>query len=220
MVVALVWLLIDNGVMARALFWTTCCSTRYCCTSPARSLFASRSSYITARGLNCGVVMALDSVRRGSPPRACASSCATSVASVIFASLSFLPHSLFGTFGLVCALVNPLRTLHFVLDGRVSSTRDIRPWHFLLIETRLCLLIIKTYWSLVGIPELPFIVVSCSLPRSSWSRPYTRSITEHQQMVKLEIDTFSGYKIYPSKGKLFVRGDGKVNHLNLTPYPR
>ncbi|EJD32709.1 hypothetical protein AURDEDRAFT_117977 [Auricularia subglabra TFB-10046 SS5] len=29
-------------------------------------------------------------------------------------------------------------------------------------------------------------------------------------MVKLEIDTFSGYKIYPSKGKLFVRGDGKI----------
>ncbi|EJD33755.1 Rpl24Ap, partial [Auricularia subglabra TFB-10046 SS5] len=27
---------------------------------------------------------------------------------------------------------------------------------------------------------------------------------------KLEIDTFSGYKIYPSKGKLFVRGDGKI----------
>ncbi|KAH7089344.1 ribosomal protein L24e-domain-containing protein [Auriculariales sp. MPI-PUGE-AT-0066] len=29
-------------------------------------------------------------------------------------------------------------------------------------------------------------------------------------MVKLEIDTFSGYKIYPSRGILFVRGDGKI----------
>jgi len=28
--------------------------------------------------------------------------------------------------------------------------------------------------------------------------------------MKLEIDSFSGYKIYPSKGKLFVRGDSKV----------
>ncbi|KAF5354061.1 hypothetical protein D9756_007238 [Leucocoprinus leucothites] len=27
---------------------------------------------------------------------------------------------------------------------------------------------------------------------------------------KLEIDSFSGYRIYPSKGKLFVRGDSKV----------
>jgi len=37
-------------------------------------------------------------------------------------------------------------------------------------------------------------------------------------MVKLEIDTFSGYKIYPSKGKLFVRGDGKVSYLNLSSF--
>ncbi|KAG6331306.1 hypothetical protein ID866_7785 [Astraeus odoratus] len=28
--------------------------------------------------------------------------------------------------------------------------------------------------------------------------------------MKLEIDTFSGYRIYPSKGKLFVRGDSKI----------
>jgi large subunit ribosomal protein L24e len=28
--------------------------------------------------------------------------------------------------------------------------------------------------------------------------------------MKLEIDSFSGYRIYPSKGKLFVRGDSKV----------
>jgi len=28
--------------------------------------------------------------------------------------------------------------------------------------------------------------------------------------MKLEIDAFSGYRIYPSKGKLFVRGDSKV----------
>jgi len=34
-------------------------------------------------------------------------------------------------------------------------------------------------------------------------------------MVKLEIDTFYGYKIYPYKGKLFVRGDGKVSYLDL-----
>ncbi|KAG8755988.1 60S ribosomal protein L24, partial [Serendipita sp. 396] len=27
---------------------------------------------------------------------------------------------------------------------------------------------------------------------------------------KVEIDTFSGYKIYPSKGRLFVRGDSRV----------
>ncbi|TFK70252.1 hypothetical protein BDN72DRAFT_839333 [Pluteus cervinus] len=28
--------------------------------------------------------------------------------------------------------------------------------------------------------------------------------------MKIELDSFSGYKIYPSKGKLFVRGDSKV----------
>jgi len=28
--------------------------------------------------------------------------------------------------------------------------------------------------------------------------------------MKVEIDTFSGYKIYPSKGRLYVRGDSKV----------
>ncbi|KZT70684.1 hypothetical protein DAEQUDRAFT_708342 [Daedalea quercina L-15889] len=28
--------------------------------------------------------------------------------------------------------------------------------------------------------------------------------------MKVEIDTFSGYRIYPSKGKLFVRGDNKI----------
>jgi len=28
--------------------------------------------------------------------------------------------------------------------------------------------------------------------------------------MKLEIDSFSGYRIYPSKGKLFVRGDSKI----------
>ncbi|KIM27869.1 hypothetical protein M408DRAFT_16489 [Serendipita vermifera MAFF 305830] len=28
--------------------------------------------------------------------------------------------------------------------------------------------------------------------------------------MKVEIDTFSGYKIYPSKGRLFVRGDSKI----------
>ncbi|KAL4063792.1 60S ribosomal protein L24, partial [Scleroderma citrinum] len=27
---------------------------------------------------------------------------------------------------------------------------------------------------------------------------------------KLEIDSFSGYRIYPAKGKLFVRGDSKI----------
>ncbi|GBE84427.1 60S ribosomal protein [Sparassis crispa] len=28
--------------------------------------------------------------------------------------------------------------------------------------------------------------------------------------MKVEIDIFSGYRIYPSKGKLFVRGDNKI----------
>ncbi|KAI0685373.1 60S ribosomal protein L24 [Cytidiella melzeri] len=28
--------------------------------------------------------------------------------------------------------------------------------------------------------------------------------------MKVEIDSFSGYRIYPSKGRLFVRGDSKV----------
>jgi len=28
--------------------------------------------------------------------------------------------------------------------------------------------------------------------------------------MKVEIDTFSGYKIYPSRGRLFVRGDSKI----------
>ncbi|EMD36436.1 hypothetical protein CERSUDRAFT_115448 [Gelatoporia subvermispora B] len=28
--------------------------------------------------------------------------------------------------------------------------------------------------------------------------------------MKVEIDSFSGYKIYPSKGRLFVRGDNKI----------
>ncbi|KZP10243.1 hypothetical protein FIBSPDRAFT_921324 [Athelia psychrophila] len=28
--------------------------------------------------------------------------------------------------------------------------------------------------------------------------------------MKVEIDSFSGYRIYPSKGKIFVRGDSKV----------
>ncbi|KAI0916333.1 hypothetical protein AcV5_003299 [Taiwanofungus camphoratus] len=28
--------------------------------------------------------------------------------------------------------------------------------------------------------------------------------------MKVEIDSFSGYRIYPSKGKLFVRGDSKI----------
>jgi hypothetical protein len=30
------------------------------------------------------------------------------------------------------------------------------------------------------------------------------------RLQKVEIDSFSGYRIYPSKGKLFVRGDSKV----------
>ncbi|KAA1472607.1 hypothetical protein DENSPDRAFT_838927 [Dentipellis sp. KUC8613] len=28
--------------------------------------------------------------------------------------------------------------------------------------------------------------------------------------MKVEIDSFSGYRIYPSKGRLFVRGDSKI----------
>ncbi|KAI5886627.1 60S ribosomal protein L24 [Schizophyllum commune H4-8] len=32
--------------------------------------------------------------------------------------------------------------------------------------------------------------------------------------MKVEIDSFSGYRIYPSKGKLFVRGDSKVFRFN------
>jgi len=31
-----------------------------------------------------------------------------------------------------------------------------------------------------------------------------------ESQMKVEIDSFSGYRIYPSKGKLFVRGDSKV----------
>ena len=34
----------------------------------------------------------------------------------------------------------------------------------------------------------------------------------HEQ--KLEIDSFSHYKIYPGKGRLFVRGDSKVRFLS------
>ena len=34
---------------------------------------------------------------------------------------------------------------------------------------------------------------------------------------KLEVDSFSGYRIYPSKGKLFVRGDNKVRPLSTYP---
>lgn len=33
---------------------------------------------------------------------------------------------------------------------------------------------------------------------------------------KVEIDSFSGYRIYPSKGKLFVRGDSKVGTLRTS----
>jgi len=32
--------------------------------------------------------------------------------------------------------------------------------------------------------------------------------------MKLEIDSFSNYKIYPGKGRLFVRGDSKVFRFN------
>lgn len=35
-------------------------------------------------------------------------------------------------------------------------------------------------------------------------------LTPHTRVQKLEIDSFSGYRIYPSKGRLFVRGDNKV----------
>ncbi|KAI1798204.1 hypothetical protein LXA43DRAFT_15184 [Ganoderma leucocontextum] len=46
--------------------------------------------------------------------------------------------------------------------------------------------------------------------------------------MKLEIDSFSGYRIYPSKGRLFVRGDNKVRiflallspSLSLFPSPK
>lgn len=31
--------------------------------------------------------------------------------------------------------------------------------------------------------------------------------------MKVEICSFSGYKIYPSRGKLYVRGDSKVRSL-------
>ncbi|KIY72310.1 hypothetical protein CYLTODRAFT_367885 [Cylindrobasidium torrendii FP15055 ss-10] len=46
---------------------------------------------------------------------------------------------------------------------------------------------------------------------------WTQELTEYPPLfpvvciqMKVEIDSFSGYKIYPSKGKLFVRGDSKV----------
>jgi large subunit ribosomal protein L24e len=35
-------------------------------------------------------------------------------------------------------------------------------------------------------------------------------VTGVSNEMKVEIDSFSGYRIYPSKGKLFVRGDSKV----------
>lgn len=34
--------------------------------------------------------------------------------------------------------------------------------------------------------------------------------------MKLELDSFSGYKIYPSRGRLFVRGDSKVFRLGTS----
>ncbi|KAH9950764.1 60S ribosomal protein L24 [Amylocystis lapponica] len=37
-----------------------------------------------------------------------------------------------------------------------------------------------------------------------------RAIAEYTDAQKVEIDNFSGFRIYPSKGKLFVRGDSKV----------
>mgnify|MGYP001240466848 CR=1 FL=1 len=38
----------------------------------------------------------------------------------------------------------------------------------------------------------------------------SKGFTSDLFIQKVEIDSFSGYKIYPSKGKLFVRGDSKV----------
>lgn len=32
---------------------------------------------------------------------------------------------------------------------------------------------------------------------------------------KVELDSFSGHKIYPCKGRLFVRGDSKVSMSGL-----
>lgn len=50
-----------------------------------------------------------------------------------------------------------------------------------------------------------------------WSRTCTQYRIRGVQ--KVEIDSFSGYRIYPSKGKLFVRGDSKVSHiLSLSHY--
>jgi hypothetical protein len=36
------------------------------------------------------------------------------------------------------------------------------------------------------------------------------TLTFDPRVQKVEIDSFSGYRIYPSKGRLFVRGDSKV----------
>lgn len=47
-----------------------------------------------------------------------------------------------------------------------------------------------------------FIYIYIYLPLNLFSR-----------VQKLDIDNFSGYRIYPSKGKLFVRGDSKVEVL-------
>ncbi|RPD65484.1 hypothetical protein L226DRAFT_543270 [Lentinus tigrinus ALCF2SS1-7] len=39
---------------------------------------------------------------------------------------------------------------------------------------------------------------------------HTQTVTAALYGAKLEIDNFSGYRIYPSRGRLFVRGDSKI----------
>ncbi|KAG8700678.1 hypothetical protein FRC11_012744, partial [Ceratobasidium sp. 423] len=78
------------------------------------------------------------------------------------------------------------------------------------------------------------VVTSTERPTTSPSRPKQKEsmrvgkrslggvVGLAGKMEKVEIDSFSGRKIYPSKGKLYVRGDSKVGHpdqfdLQLVP---
>jgi hypothetical protein len=73
--------------------------------------------------------------------------------------------------------------------------------------------------------------VSSSLsrgPHHHWLPPAAAARTACSQtphwlvsspQMKVEICSFSGYKIYPSRGKLYVRGDSKVRPAVSCPYP-
>ncbi|KAH8103372.1 ribosomal protein L24e-domain-containing protein [Cristinia sonorae] len=48
------------------------------------------------------------------------------------------------------------------------------------------------------------------LPPPTISHFHTDGTSTHYLSHKVEIDSFSGYRIYPSRGRLFVRGDSKI----------